>query len=214
MQFGHDINKNRIKVSFTGQRALCPICNSELIAKCGEIYVWHWQHRHNIDCDPWKEHETMWHRQWKSKFPESCQEITIEREGEIHRADVLTPNKTVIEFQNSPISTSIIRIRENFYQNMVWVVNAIDIQNNFKIQSVVKSRLRMIESDASTALNRAIEEYDVELNENEIDIKENENESKSKCNSIRYNTTKLDKLIEDESSYDELAQKIINKLLD
>ncbi len=115
MQFGYDENKIRTKPSFSGQKAICPLCEGTLIGKCGDIYVWHWQHHHDRECDPWKEHETDWHRKWKANFPNDQQEVIIEKYGEKHIADVKTAIGVVIEFQNSSISTSTILIREDFY---------------------------------------------------------------------------------------------------
>ena len=140
MKFAIDNLNKRIKPEFSGQKATCPFCNGSLIGKCGEIYTWHWQHQVNTECDSWKEHETAWHRTWKNKFPDSWQEVIINNDDEKHIADVRTPNGDIIEFQNSPISSSTIRIREEFYKNMVWVVNAIEFKENFKIWSLVRAK--------------------------------------------------------------------------
>lgn len=69
--------------------------------------------------------ETPWHRNWKKAFPESCREVSQydNLSFEIHRADVLTPCGTTIEFQNSPISLKELRSREAFYPKLVWVLN-------------------------------------------------------------------------------------------
>lgn len=69
--------------------------------------------------------ESVWHRQWKEAFPISFREKTFysEEQGCHHRADVHTPCGTTIEFQHSPISLQELRSRENFYPNLVWVVN-------------------------------------------------------------------------------------------
>jgi competence protein CoiA len=104
-----------------GAIALCPECGSEVIAKCGSILVWHWAHMRNLDCDQWGEGETFWHYQWKQLFPPECVEVVIERDGVIHRADIVTPAGTVIELQHSPLSPYDIAERETFYQNMIWV---------------------------------------------------------------------------------------------
>lgn len=42
---------------------------------------------------------------------------------EIHRADVKTPTSLVLEFQHSPISDEDKISREDFYQNMFWIVD-------------------------------------------------------------------------------------------
>ena len=144
LQFANDENGNRIKPSPRG-RGFCPICEGPMIAKCGEIYRWHWQHDRERNCDSWKEHETAWHRAWKEIFPESWREIIIERNGEKHIADVLTKYDTVIEFQNSPISVNTILVRESFYKNMLWVINAKSFSTNFSIRSKVSQKLMRLE---------------------------------------------------------------------
>ena len=103
-----------------GMSALCPICDAEVIAKCGEINIWHWAHRGGHDCDPWSEHESEWHIGWKSIFPKEQTEVVIGP----HRADIVTESKTVVELQHSSISTVEIREREQFYGNMVWIFDA------------------------------------------------------------------------------------------
>lgn len=95
--------------------AVCPACQSQVIAKCGEVNAWHWAHQAG-DCDPWSEGETPWHRNWKGLFPLDWQEVVIEP----HRADIKTP-KFVVELQHSAINPAMIREREQFYGNMIWL---------------------------------------------------------------------------------------------
>jgi len=106
-----------------GLKAKCPICSEEVIAKCGNINVWHWAHKSNSDCDSFGEPETKWHLNWKKVFPKKWQEVVIKKNGQVHRADVVTSLGRVIEFQNSPISEEKVLERESFYKNMVWVLN-------------------------------------------------------------------------------------------
>jgi len=110
---------------------VCPFCQEKVIAKCGEIKIWHWAHTAKTECDAWKEHETAWHLDWKAHFPARYTEVAIVRNGEKHIADVCLPGNFVIEFQHSPISVEQIRSRENFYQDMLWVF---DVQEAFKDQ--------------------------------------------------------------------------------
>ncbi|TDG37055.1 competence protein [Pedobacter changchengzhani] len=69
--------------------------------------------------------ETPWHRDWKLAFPKHYREISFldETLNEIHRADVCTPCKTIIEFQNSPITLTELKSREAYYKNLIWVLN-------------------------------------------------------------------------------------------
>lgn len=102
----------------------CGFCNAEVISKCGSIKIWHWAHKSKLECDPWWENETEWHRNWKNKFPEHCQErIDYDEKNEKHIADVKTDEGWVLEFQYSLISPEERNSRNNFYKKLIWVVN-------------------------------------------------------------------------------------------
>lgn len=126
-------NGERIEAIPKGN-SLCPICNSELIAKCGVVKSWHWAHKNLIDCDLWSELESEWHLNWKNEFEEDNQEVTIEKDGIKHRADIYLKHKmAVIELQNSSISPDDICDREKFYGNMLWLINGNTLGKNFEI---------------------------------------------------------------------------------
>ncbi len=118
----------------------CPICGEEVISKCGDIKIWHWAHKKGIECDSFGEPETKWHLEWKDNFPKECQEVKITKKEEskyfgkdeikIHRADIQTKENLIIEFQNSPISSEKIQEREEFYGNMVWILNGETLGKN------------------------------------------------------------------------------------
>jgi|WetSurMetagenome_2_1015567.scaffolds.fasta_scaffold308510_1 competence protein CoiA len=136
------ISKENKKVSATHNiKAFCPQCLEPVVAKCGNINIWHWAHKKKQDCDIWHEHETAWHLQWKQKFPIENVEVVVEKEGIRHIADVLTNNNRVIEFQHSSISVEELRERECFYGNMVWVFDVID--------AVKKDRLHLKNRDVN-----------------------------------------------------------------
>lgn len=109
-----------------GQRAICPTCGCEVLAKCGRIVAWHWAHASSRECDEWAEPDSVWHRGWQDLFPVEMREII---RGP-HRADIVTPAGLVIELQHSSISTDDIRARERHYDNMIWV---------FDVQGAVSS---------------------------------------------------------------------------
>jgi hypothetical protein len=95
-----------------------------MIAKCGEIRMWHWAHKSGRKCDPWWENETEWHRNWKGQFPEEWQEVVHHAsDGERHIADVKTSDGWVIEFQRSPIKAEERDSREAFYTSLIWVID-------------------------------------------------------------------------------------------
>jgi competence protein CoiA len=122
-------------------RGTCPYCNSEVHAKCGSRYIWHWAHVSKEKCDSWREGETDWHREWKSHFPSECQEYILHDQisNEKHVADVKTLNGMFIEFQNSSLSPDEIRSREAFYGRMFWIVNGAKFRDNFIISDKMLS---------------------------------------------------------------------------
>ena len=97
-----------------------------MVAKCGEVRVWHWAHKGRSPlCDRWWENETEWHRAWKDQFPVDWQEsVHPAEDGQRHIADVKTPDGWVIEFQHSHIAPEERRSRDVFYRKLVWVVDA------------------------------------------------------------------------------------------
>jgi hypothetical protein len=109
-----------------GGVGLCPVCDGELIAKCGDKNVHHWAHKGYRSCDPWWENETDWHREWKSRFPEEWREVVHQDEnGERHIADVKTSEDWVLEFQHSYIENQERSSRTNFYPKIIWVVDGL-----------------------------------------------------------------------------------------
>jgi len=131
-------NKDGARIKATPhQTATCPCCHADVISKCGELKRWHWSHINLSDCDTFAEPETMWHRSWKARFVEPCQEVVMGP----HRSDIKTTlsghgvfpdNEIVIEFQNSPLSVKDVLERESFYGRMVWVVNAAEFKDHFR----------------------------------------------------------------------------------
>lgn len=106
-----------------GRQGRCAICGTQLVAKCGEIRIWHWDHEGD-DCDPWAEAESEWHLGWKKHVASDHAEVVIDRSGARHRADVLCPNGAVLELQADAITADEIRAREDFYKHMAWLFRA------------------------------------------------------------------------------------------
>ena len=117
-----------------GAKGICPYCQSEVIAKCGEQKIAHWAHKACKECDSWHDKETEWHLMWKNYFPESWQEIIKydEQTREKHIADVYTEKGFTLEFQHSAIKPEERQSREAFYKNMNWVVDGTRLKNDFK----------------------------------------------------------------------------------
>ena len=125
-------NEERILAS-PKNKAECLLCHKPMIAKCGDINIWHWAHESMIDCDNFSEGETKWHLDWKNKFNKDDVEKNIIKNNVCHRADIFIKN-TVVELQNSTISTEDIYKREIFYGNMIWIFNAEKFINNFQLR--------------------------------------------------------------------------------
>ncbi len=144
-------------------RAICPNCKKPVISKCGTSNIWHWSHFPEIHCDTWWENESEWHRNWKSQFPSEYQEVILfnESSGEKHIADIRLSNGLVIELQNSPINENELFSREQFYGNMLWVVNGLNFSNQFfvfpfKLPPPNSELASLIEIDREPALNKGI----------------------------------------------------------
>ncbi len=120
--------------AFPRGRGTCPQCGRDALAKCGSRVMHHWAHEGRHDCDPWWENETEWHRQWKARFPKECLEVShLAPDGEIHRADIKTPNGIVIEVQHSAMTDKERLSREAFYGNLVWIIDGRGFRDNFDI---------------------------------------------------------------------------------
>lgn len=115
-------------------KAICPLCRTELTAKCGAIKVWHWAHTLGNYCDEWAEGETKWHKNWKECFGIGQVEVVVEKRHKKHIADIVSKNGVVIEVQHSPIKAQVIEAREDFYSRMIWVVDARSFKENFKVR--------------------------------------------------------------------------------
>jgi hypothetical protein len=114
-------DNTRARPNKTGERAMCPVCQGEVISKCGEINVWHWAHRASVGCDSWMESDSQWHAEWKALVPEDWIEIVIEKDGKRRLADIRLPNGCIVKLQHGPLSPEQIREYERFFGNMVWI---------------------------------------------------------------------------------------------
>ena len=124
----------KVEAEATLKGAVCQECDSEVIAKCGDINRHHWAHKRKNECYHYSNPETKWHRDWKNNFPLEWQEVVLydSKTGEKHVADVKTPNGLVIEFQHSPIKPEKILERNNFYKNIIWIVDGTRRKNDEK----------------------------------------------------------------------------------
>lgn len=118
----------------TGSKGVCPGCSQLVIAKCGSQRVSHWAHKSAKTCDDWWEPETEWHRNWKNNYPHEWQEVflTDEKTGEKHISDVRTDYNMTLEFQHSHLNPNERIAREQFYKNMIWIVDGTRLKRDFK----------------------------------------------------------------------------------
>lgn len=125
-----DNNRTEAQPKLNG---LCCCCSNTVIAKCGTRKIWHWAHKSKTECDIWWETETEWHRNWKSNYPADWQEVSLldKRTGEKHIADVRTVHNLVVEFQHSHIKPKERTSREQFYKNMVWIVDGTRLKYDY-----------------------------------------------------------------------------------
>lgn len=145
MKYAISDNDNKVEAT-PGAKGICPGCGSQLIAKCGPVKINHWAHKGRRHCDLWWENETPWHREWKGHFPSEWQEICLKDRdtGEKHIADVRAENGIVVEFQHSFIKQKEMNSREQFYKNMVWVVDATRLKTDLSRFHKNKDYLRNI----------------------------------------------------------------------
>ena len=126
------LNNKRVQPSRNINGAVCPLCRTEMTAKCGEIRVHHWAHKNKINCDHWLEDDSPWRWSWMGRFPDDWCEHVITHEGEKHLADIQTPKNTIILLHQSRLTPEIVREREKFYQTPVWILNAGRFKNHTK----------------------------------------------------------------------------------
>lgn len=139
------LNNERAEATKTGQRALCPCCNSEVISNCGDIKVNYWSHKNKDNCDRWYEPMTEWHKSWQNLFPEKCREVQHKdlKTGERHIADVKIGN-TIFEFQHSSIGMEEVKKRTEFYtreNNLVWVFDFTERESMFEFKKYYPHRV-------------------------------------------------------------------------
>ena len=100
----------------------CQDCGQAMIAKTGDVKVWHWAHRtENPGCASAGESE--WHLGWKALGPPDSQERTVGN----RRADVLAPGGFTVEAQKSALTAAEVAQREADWKGrLVWIFDAID----------------------------------------------------------------------------------------
>ena len=111
-----------LRAPFKNAHGICPECLGKVVAHMGDTE--YFSHLPRFPWDKWWEPETHLHIAWKEHFLLGQRENTVWKSSKKHIADVKTSQPIVIEFQHCRISAENIKERENFYGDMVWVVDA------------------------------------------------------------------------------------------
>jgi competence CoiA-like predicted nuclease len=111
-----------------GSHCICPDCREPVISRCGAINDPHFAHRPFSKCgDQYYDRKSPWHREWQRTIenPEGGVNIEVDiRDREYKkRADLLTKNGIIVEFQKSPLPLEERFSRERHYKNMVWIAH-------------------------------------------------------------------------------------------
>lgn len=154
-----DNKKISIETAVPGESYLCPACGNPVFVKAAssDNVRTHFAHKRNCIClDNWKHDMSDWHFDWQAKFPIETREVVIQKDGAVHRADVLI-NDTVIEFQHSPISAEEFESRNSFYKScgyrVVWVFDATDRMKIDDCNDLVWKRKNTIFSAMKTSID-------------------------------------------------------------
>ena len=154
-----DNKRISIEEAVPGESYRCPVCDSPVVVKAvnSNNVRMHFAHKRNSRClDDWKHDMSDWHFEWQSKFPIENREVVVEKDGVIHRADILI-NDTVIEFQHSPISGEEFESRNYFYKNcgyrVVWLFDATDKMKIDECSDLVWKRKTTLFSSMRTQID-------------------------------------------------------------
>lgn len=181
MFFGNDSFKNKVYIddSSANVKYYCPICDSPLIRRMGEIKAHHFAHEKGRVCNDTWHYEEMcdWHILWQNRFPKEYREVVKQHNNIKHRADVLIEsNKLVIEFQHSKLSINEFRDRNSFYKSLgykvIWIFDKIDDSIDEKICSLYNNKYEWTNPDSNFRQMNVIKEDAIiyfELSEKEMD---------------------------------------------
>ncbi|MFY0629156.1 MAG: hypothetical protein JXR05_02175 [Flavobacteriaceae bacterium] len=226
MRYAYDEQNDKIEVTFSGERAKCPDCDSVVIGRKGSFKIKHWYHKTKNECDSWYEPITEWHLKWQNLFPIKYREVSIRKTyGKSHRADLKLKNNLVIEVQNSPINIVEIEERESFYgeNNMIWILNGEKLAKKSSI-TYQFNRKQFVLYFSIPTYSSLVSQYDMDefkatlcRNELLLDLKNDKNlidyqESNGNYFKYEFDTNKNFLEIDSELSY--LFKKTCNELYD
>lgn len=141
------LNKEQKRISINdavrGDTFFCPVCLGKIFMKAGIERARHFSHYPNRECnDSWNGQYDMsdWHYEWQNQFPAENQEIVVQCDDIRHRADLII-DRTVIEFQHSPLSSGKFNDRNIFYHSNIGykVVWLYDMREDFLQGKIIES---------------------------------------------------------------------------
>ena len=148
MYIALDKDQKRISINqaVQGDTFFCPICLERMFVKAGTERASHFAHYPNCNCnDSWNGQYDMsdWHFVWQNMFPPENQEVVVQWDEIRHRADVLI-DRTVVEFQHSPLSSGKFNDRNVFYHSnigykVVWLYDMRDEYENNQMTETVSN---------------------------------------------------------------------------
>ena len=153
-----DNKRISIEEAIQGENYHCPVCGNPVIVKAANSnnVRTHFAHKRNLCLDNWKHDMSDWHFEWQSKFPIESREVVVEKDGVVHRADILI-NNTVIEFQHSSIRGEEFESRNSFYKScgyrVVWLFDATDKMKDDECFGLVWARKTTLFSSMRTPID-------------------------------------------------------------
>ena len=82
----------------------CELCDSEVVAMCGNKKIWHFRHKDSDECDSFYEPITDFHLWWQGLLPEEQREVRIGK----HRADGVLKESSVILTPYEPLYSGLV----------------------------------------------------------------------------------------------------------
>jgi len=116
----------RIEPEYSGQKGLCPFCESNVVAKCGDVLADHWAHVNKSDCVGCYTPMTEWHKGWQDQFPPECREVKVGK----NRADIFIGG-FAIEVQHSRTTGDVVKAREDAHKKLIWILDVAEYHPEF-----------------------------------------------------------------------------------
>lgn len=122
-----------VRDAIKGEEYFCRTCKSLVYVREGTQNAKHFAHKARECTDSWHYDMSEWHLRMQSYFPLESREVVVKSGNKTHRADILI-DKTVIEFQHSPISADEYQDRNDFFESLgyriAWVF---DVSQQYRV---------------------------------------------------------------------------------